>query len=746
MTKLERLYLAWCTALWDVSGLADLSKLEWLDLSGCEALTDVSVLAGLTKLEWLNLAGCKALRDVSGLADLTQLEWLNLSGCKALRGSFAPLGNLLKTLKHLSLYRTNFDDPPSELCGESPDANVLEAVRAYYYALDCSGPCHDAGVKVFVLGNGGVGKTQLCRRLRGKPFEKNWNSTQGIEIRNINDRLSDSETTVRLNLWDFGGQDIYYGTHHHFLHPHAVFILLWTPETEQGEYEEEYGEAGVKMRQKYCHRPLSYWRDYLHSLAGYEIPVLLVQGKCDNGKQEALPIDLPKKWVRLEFSACVDPGEEKLTALREELRRAAGRVLEQHPQAKLPNNWVLLAQALRDLVPSAAAKPGIERRRTLSRKRFRKLYREICEKNGPSDKCYWQEVLQFLHRRGVVYWRPDLFRGRIVLDQSWALNGIYALFNAARREAGVFPEGRFTLGQLAISIWQKHTPKERQTFLSMMESCGICFRARRLNPGAYPEKWQYIAPELLPEYDAAAVQNQLTGPLRPGQVTARAEAHYIFLHEGVLRRFLSWLGTYVENRAVYWKYGCRFYDPDTDVHVLIDTKPDDWKNGQRGAITLLAWGARSVQWLEPCLTALKRISPIQQPTTAAVSFNGQEFSQDLADAKIPDVVQFFRARHDEVKDMLLAAALIGDVLEESGKRVFVQGDLANRLGVTPAEMSKLLDRMETEFTRYFKHQGLPREDLFARGRGARPVIFPQGKKACEAAMVYRNYLEGGRNA
>jgi internalin A len=37
---------------------------------------------------------------------------------------------------------------------------------------------------------------------------------------------------VRLNLWDFGGQEIYHGTHTLFLQGQAVFLVLWTPELE----------------------------------------------------------------------------------------------------------------------------------------------------------------------------------------------------------------------------------------------------------------------------------------------------------------------------------------------------------------------------------------------------------------------------------------------------------------------------------------------------------------------------------
>jgi GTPase SAR1 family protein len=158
------------------------------------------------------------------------------------------------------------------ICGKLFTDNVLNAVRKFYADSE-HGLRTDDEVKIFVLGNGGVGKTQLCRRLRNKGFLDNKRSTSGTHVHSISVALPGHAALVRLNLWDFGGQDIYLGTHHLFLHEQAIFVLMWTPETENGEHE----EAGVRTP----HRPLVFWLDYIRSLAGADNPVLLVQGKCD---------------------------------------------------------------------------------------------------------------------------------------------------------------------------------------------------------------------------------------------------------------------------------------------------------------------------------------------------------------------------------------------------------------------------------------------------------------------------------
>ena len=51
---------------------------------------------------------------------------------------------------------------------------------------------------------------------------------------------------------------------------------------------------------------------------------------------------------------------------------------------------------------------------------------------------------------------------------------------------------------------------------------------------------------------------------------AQADARYAFLHEGVLRGYLSKIGQRAGDAAIYWKYGCWSYEETTDSRVLIE--------------------------------------------------------------------------------------------------------------------------------------------------------------------------------
>ena len=228
LTSLQSLALVNCVRLrGDLSPLAGLTSLQSLDLSECPQLSgNLSPLARLTSLKKLDLSECRRLRgDLSPLAALTSLRELCLDHCLGF-SRFAPLESL-PTLKELRLFGCKLDDLPPEVCGEKSGENVLGKVRAHYKDLKC-GQRIDAEVKALFLGNGGVGKTQLCRLLGDLPFDPNIPTTHGVQLGQTTVELDGFPEPVRLNLWDFGGQDIYHGSHALFLQGQAIFLILWT--------------------------------------------------------------------------------------------------------------------------------------------------------------------------------------------------------------------------------------------------------------------------------------------------------------------------------------------------------------------------------------------------------------------------------------------------------------------------------------------------------------------------------------
>ncbi len=542
LTSLQDLNLSKCRQLRDLSPLAGLTSLQSLNLALCEQLSgDLSPLASLSSLQTLNLFRCEQLSDLSLLAGLTSLQKLYLNDCLGVR-RFAPLESLLPTLKELRLFGCKLEDLPPEVCGKEWGQNVLDKVRAHYEDLK-SGPRIDAEVKVLFLGNGGVGKTQLCRRLRGETFdEKNVFSTHGIQLTDMPLSLEGFPEPVRLNFWDFGGQEIYYGSHSLFLQGQAVFLILWTPAHEAGTDSE--GDLTFRRR------PLAYWLDYLRAFAGTDAFVLIVQSQCDSACDRAShpPVKVNDffflRW--LEVSAKTGLGLNLVKAAIEESVRDR---FERRPPPPIGVGRVAVRDRLRQMLEEDQKRePAKRQHRLLERTEFDGLCDDV---GGISDK---DALLDFLHHNGVILYRPGLFGGRIILDQNWAMEAIYSIFHRYKCFKQLKKlHGRFSREDLELLIWSSYTPEEQKVFLGMMESCGICFKLRKLSD----DEWEYIAPELLPTWSDA--QEQLLGRLRDDAPDAEATARYAFLHEGILRGYLSKLGEHAKDAAIYWKYGCWFY-------------------------------------------------------------------------------------------------------------------------------------------------------------------------------------------
>jgi internalin A len=123
-------------------------------------------------------------------------------------------------------------------------------------------------VKALVLGNGRIGKTQICRRLRHEVYLENADSTHGIVVKTAILPLSPDTKAAgpstrqcegqpreteeaHLHLWDFGGQDLYHGTHSLFMRTRSLFVVVWTP---QAEGTQEYVHQGITFR----NYPLAY--------------------------------------------------------------------------------------------------------------------------------------------------------------------------------------------------------------------------------------------------------------------------------------------------------------------------------------------------------------------------------------------------------------------------------------------------------------------------------------------------------
>ncbi|RYD26380.1 MAG: hypothetical protein EOP86_26045, partial [Verrucomicrobiaceae bacterium] len=390
--------------------LRQLSSLQFLVCSG-NSLTTLEPLAGLSSLQSLDCSR-NQLTTLEPLAELSSLQSLNCSSNPL--SVLPPAIVRLETLQKLIIFNTAVPDIPMEVLSKNEHSSCLETLRAHLCDMeDGVDPLPD--VKIMVLGNGRIGKTQLCNRLRGLPFVENADSTHGITVAS-----QEFGADTLLRLWDFGGQDIYHGTHALFMRDRAIFVLVWTPESESSATHEH---GGMTFR----NRPLAWWLSYIRHLAGPESPVLLVRNQCDRPEDRILRPPVEHEELEafpfcqvLQYSALNLRGKKALEGALEE---AVDWLRERQGQARLGRGRLKVKARLDALLTedAAATDSSKRRHRTLSMER----YEEICaECGGVSSPAM---LLDYLHRSGVVFYKPGLFGDRIILDQGWALEAVYTV-------------------------------------------------------------------------------------------------------------------------------------------------------------------------------------------------------------------------------------------------------------------------------------------------------------------------------
>ena len=153
------------------------------------------------------------------LGNLTQLQRLYLSN-NQLRELPEWLGNLTQ------LQRLYLSNNPLNPEFAAADKQGLEAIQAYLRAL-AEGKVLLNEAKLILVGEGDVGKTCLLGALRGDIWVEGRPTTHGIEIKPVT--VTEGNTDITLNGWDFGGQRVYRPTHQLFFSAPAVYLVVWKP-------------------------------------------------------------------------------------------------------------------------------------------------------------------------------------------------------------------------------------------------------------------------------------------------------------------------------------------------------------------------------------------------------------------------------------------------------------------------------------------------------------------------------------
>ncbi|HYV47227.1 MAG TPA: COR domain-containing protein [Myxococcaceae bacterium] len=481
---LKELYLAETALRAFPDALGDLRQLTILELSCTPVLTLPSWLGELTQLKYLGVSRCglgalppemERLRELETMAAANVGAEYRLSSTSRMSSTSAdgvpndltrlPGGlRKLAKLKRLYLHGNTSLGIPDEILGptqwklrQEPDATA-SSILAYYFRLtEGVAPLNEA--KLILLGRGGVGKTSLVNRLVHKRFHRKEAKTDGIEITPWSIRVKPNEK-IRLNVWDFGGQEIMHATHQFFLTHRSVYLLVLSG---RGGGEDADADYWLRLIESYG-----------SDSSGEESPVVVVLNKIKEH-----PFQLDQRGLRAKYPNIREFVETDceaplgISALARIIKGETRRL--KHLRDPFPASWFAIKNRLAGMAENY-----------LTYEQFR----DVCKSSGEPDDTGQDQLAMYLHNLGIALnYRDDpRLRDTHVLNPHWVTDGIYTILNSPLLAT---QRGEFELAQLqAILDKRKFPPRMHQFLINLMRRFELCF--------PFPDDdARYLIPELL---------------------------------------------------------------------------------------------------------------------------------------------------------------------------------------------------------------------------------------------------------
>jgi Leucine-rich repeat (LRR) protein/GTPase SAR1 family protein len=489
--------------------IGQLSHLTELYLSGNQLKQLPPEIDQLSHLTELYLDDNQLEQLPFRIGQLTNLKKLYIRGnkLKKLPLEFAQL----ISLETLYLSRNPLEDPPPEIV-----ARGIEAIREYFRQKQEAGEDKLYEAKLLIVGEAGAGKTTLAKKIENPdyPVPTDEDSTKGIEVIQWSFPM-DNGQDFRVNIWDFGGQEIYHATHQFFLTKRSLYVLVADTRKEDTDFY--------------------YWLNVVQLLSENS-PLLIVK----NEKQDRHR-DINERQLRGMFENLKETLPTNLATKRglPEILREIKHYISSLPHvgSVLPKTWIRVREALESDLHNYIS---LEE------------YLDICQQKGFTRRDDKLQLSSYLHDLGVILHFQDdpILNNTVILKPKWGTDAVYRVLDDLQIIRNL---GRFTWSDLQ-NIWSEGGYINKQgELLQLMMKFELCYEI----PG---NPKTYIAPQLLtenqPKYDWDEADNLIL------------RYTYEFMPKGILTRFIVAIHRYINRQHYVWRSGVILSKDETKAEVI----------------------------------------------------------------------------------------------------------------------------------------------------------------------------------
>jgi internalin A len=414
----------------------------------------------------------------------------------------------LVNLENLSLKDNPINNIPPEIIrkgwGKNEwDGGDPQAIFTYLKATT-KRPLNE--LKVLLVGEGDVGKTSLFKALTGQPFDAEERKTPGINIQPWN--ITKDSQSIRLNLWDFGGQKVMHNTHQFFLTKRSLYLLV------------------LDNRKNEAQNRVEYWLKLIETYGG-DSPVIIVGNCADENPLQIKIRTLQKKYPQIKKA--ISTSAKEGTGI-EDLRNAITDQIDHIPHVRdlLPKEWFALKQqleAMRDDHDFISYEK----------------YQTLCQAADIATPQAQKALIGFLHDLGVVlnYQDPEYswLNETNVLNPEWVTSGIYDILN--NHDLTVKDKGILALPTLSTILKQidRYPENKRPFLMGLMEKFELSFQLDG------PKPPRYLISDLLPidepdvdTYENAPLHFQYQYDILPSSIISR----FIVRNHNMIYKTMRW--------------------------------------------------------------------------------------------------------------------------------------------------------------------------------------------------------------
>ncbi|QLE57927.1 COR domain-containing protein [Nostoc sp. TCL26-01] len=520
LSRLSHLYLIGNQLTTLPPEIGQLSRLSHLYLIGNQLTTLPPEIGQLSRLSHLYLRDNQLTTLPTQIGQLQHLETLDLENNNLI--NLPPEIQQLTQLKQLNLRgegNTKLQIPTEVLGDLWEKLGEPAKILSYYFSLQAEPdkPLNEA--KVLLVGQGSVGKTSLIKGLIENIYDPHECKTEGINVQNW--QVIINHQPIRLNVWDFGGQEIMHATHQFFLTKRSLYLLVLDARLDERQNE------------------LEYWLKIIQSF-GSDSPIIIVGNKIDQH-----PLDIDQKGLREKYTTIKDIVSVScatgagLQELRSVITRELAALKDIHD--RLPKSWFQVKNCLEEKKESKIDYISY------------KQYQDLCNEEQVTSDRHQSTLIELLHRLGIIlnFRDDDRLEDTNVLNPEWVTNGVYKILND-NQLLTIF-RGILDREQLNRILYSACYPRNKQLFIvDMMQKFELCFP---LEDGKC-----FLIPDLLPKGEPA------TGKW---QNVLAFQYHYNVLPSSIISRFIVRMH-HLADQQTWWRSGIVLKHRDNRALVKSD--------------------------------------------------------------------------------------------------------------------------------------------------------------------------------